>query len=66
MKSTCKVSSEDAARVLEALDVTEAIFPEREAAYRLAHRDARLKESDVALVAGPDDKIKELLEEARE
>lgn len=120
-----KVVSEDAARVLEALEVTEAIFPEREAAYRLAHRipthtvlqyipltdgysiqeiaipdrwlgkslrdlelprrhgvqivaiydvlsdslnvvpqaDDRLKESDVAVVAGPDAKIKALLDE---
>ena len=33
-----KVSSPEAARVLEALGVTDAIFPEREAALRLAHR----------------------------
>ena len=119
-----KVTSEDAARALEALDVTETIFPEREAAYRLAHRipdytvleyiplsdgysiqqiaipddwlgkslrelalpyrhgiqvvamydvlegrmnvvpdpDEPLKDSDVALVAGPDEVIKEVLE----
>lgn len=118
-----KVTSEDAARALEALDVTETIFPEREVAYRLAHRipshtvleyvplsggysiqqiaipdrwlgkslrelglpqrhgiqvvavhdvlagrlnvvpdpDAPLKESDLALVAGLDETIKELL-----
>jgi trk system potassium uptake protein TrkA len=35
-----KVGSRDAARVLEALGVSETIFPEREAAYRLAHRIA--------------------------
>lgn len=33
-----KVTSQEAARVLEALGVTETIFPEREVAYRLAHR----------------------------
>lgn len=120
-----KVTSEDAARALEALDVTETIFPEREVAYRLAHRipshtvleyiplsegysiqqiaipdrwlghtlrelglprrhgiqvvavhdvlegrlnvvpdpDAPLKESDLALVAGPDQTIKKILRE---
>lgn len=119
-----KVTSEDAARALEALGVTETIFPEREVAYRLAHRipsysvleyiplsggysiqqiaipdrwlgkslrqlglprrhgiqvvavyqilqdrldvvpdpDEPLKESDLALVAGKDETIKELLE----
>lgn len=119
-----KVASEDAARALEALDVTETIFPEREVAYRVAHRipsytvldyiplsegysiqqvaipdrwlgkslrelglpqrhgiqvvavydilegrmnvvpdpDEPLKESDLALVAGRDETIKELLE----
>lgn len=33
-----KVTSEDAARALDALDVKETIFPEREVAYRVAHR----------------------------
>lgn len=33
-----KVTSREAARALEALGVTETIFPEREVAYRLAHR----------------------------
>lgn len=33
-----KVGSEDAARALEALDVRETIFPEREVAHRLAQR----------------------------
>lgn len=33
-----KVTSQEAARVLETLGVTETIFPEREVAYRLAHR----------------------------
>lgn len=35
-----KVRSENEARALEGLDITEAIFPEREAAFRLAHRIA--------------------------
>jgi trk system potassium uptake protein TrkA len=35
-----KVRSENEARALEGLDITEAIFPEREAAFRLAHRVA--------------------------
>lgn len=33
-----KVTSEEAARALEAFDVRETIFPEREIAFRLAHR----------------------------
>ena len=33
-----KVTSEEAARALETFGVTETIFPEREVAYRLAHR----------------------------
>jgi trk system potassium uptake protein TrkA len=33
-----KVTSEEAPRALETLGVTETIFPEREVAYRLAHR----------------------------
>lgn len=33
-----KVTSEEAARALEAFDVREAIFPEQEVAFRLAHR----------------------------
>lgn len=121
-----KVTSEDAARALDALAVTETIFPEREVAYRVAHRipshtvidyipltethsiqqiavpdawlgkslrelalprrhgiqivavydvledridvvpdpDDPLKESDLAVVAGPDEKIREMLERA--
>jgi trk system potassium uptake protein TrkA len=35
-----KVRSENEARALEGLDITEAVFPEREAAFRLAHRMA--------------------------
>lgn len=35
-----KVRSENEARALEGLHITEAIFPEREAAFRLAHRIA--------------------------
>jgi trk system potassium uptake protein TrkA len=35
-----KVRSENEARALEGLDITEAVFPEREAAFRLAHRIA--------------------------
>lgn len=35
-----KVGSVDAARALDALNVTETIFPEREVAHRLAHRIA--------------------------
>ena len=33
-----KVTSRESARALEAFGVTETIFPEREVAYRLAHR----------------------------
>lgn len=33
-----KVTSQEAARALESFGVTETIFPEREVAYRLAHR----------------------------
>lgn len=33
-----KVTSQEAARALDSFGVTETIFPEREAAYRLAHR----------------------------
>lgn len=35
-----KVQSENAARALDRMDVTEAVFPEREAGFRLAHRIA--------------------------
>jgi trk system potassium uptake protein TrkA len=35
-----KVRSENEARALEGLDITESVFPEREAAFRLAHRMA--------------------------
>lgn len=35
-----KVHSENEARALRGLDITETIFPEREAAFRLAHRIA--------------------------
>jgi trk system potassium uptake protein TrkA len=36
-KIYAKVRSENEARALEGLDITESIFPEREAAFRLAH-----------------------------
>ena len=123
-----KVTSREAARAVEAFDVRETIFPEREVADRLAHRlpsetvldyiplteghsiqeiaipdrwlgetlrelrlpqrygvqvvavydvltdtmrvvpdaDAPLKESDVAIVAGEDRKVAEMLRESRE
>jgi len=46
-----KVRSTSEARALEALQVTEAIFPEREAGYRLAHRITSRKVKEYTPIA---------------